>query len=126
MRRFICKLTVALLSICMIGSGFAIPNHAMGANGAEPQMHMAQAVQSYADLAVDPADDCPHATSDHSSDKHGKGAQTCCTACVPATVIPAAPLLNVLRTARAEPLAAYSTVLHGRSIPTEPGIPKHL
>ena len=126
MRGVLQKLLVFVLAMGLIVAGPACP-HAQVAPCGSAASHEANAVQHYADLNVDPADEASSneiapAAHHHNDDLCKK----CCSACVGASLLPAAPLAVATHTASQQMAQLLSASLAARSVPTEPGIPKSL
>ena len=122
MRRVLQKMLVFLIAVGLIVSG-PISSHARTDKSANAMAHEVQAVQHYADLAIDPGEDeCSHAASDATHD--GGLCNKCCAACVGVSLIPTVPVvvwgLSVMR----DSFLVGHDILVARPVPTEPGIPK--
>jgi len=120
------KLLVFVLAMGLIVAGPACPHAQVDPCGSAAS-HEANAVQHYADLNVDPADEASSneiapAAHHHNDDLCKK----CCSACVGASLLPAAPLAVATHTASQQMAQLLSASLAARSVPTEPGIPKSL
>jgi hypothetical protein len=124
MQRVLQKMVAYLLTVGLIVSGPISSQACMGASD-HATAHENHAVQQYADLAIDPAEDeCSHAAPG-TTHSHDDGlCNKCCAACVGASLIPTGPValwgVSVVR----DTLLTRDDILIARPVPTEPGIPK--
>jgi len=126
MRGVLQRLLAFVLAIGLIVAGSACP-HAQVAPCGSAASHEANAVQHYADLNVDPADEgssdeIAPAAHHHNDDLCKK----CCSACVGGSLLPVVPLAVTTSPAGQQIAQGLSASLAARSVPTEPGIPKSL
>ena|SRR5215510_8923303 len=124
MRRTLRKILVLALSA---GLAMSVPalSHAGMAPAAVAVSHEMHDVLHYADLAVEPGDDCLHATPGGGMHHHDDGiCKKCCAACLGASLIPTLPVSAKILSRSRNLIAARAPVLIARDIPTEPGIPK--
>ena len=127
MRGVLNKLLTFVLAAGLIVAGPACPHAQMDPCGSAAS-HETNAVQHYADLNVDPADETSSDETTSAAAHHHDDdlCKKCCSACVGASLMPAAPLAVVTLTASQQVAQVLSVSLAARSVPTEPGIPKSL
>ena len=128
MRRFWHKLTVLVLAVGLTLGGGLLPSNAENKTSAQMSSHEVHTVQHYADLAIEAGDDdCPHhglGTTLHSDDDGL--CKKCCASCFNASLIPNAPATMTQAVVMREMFFPHTKSLVGRSVPTEPDIPKPL
>lgn len=122
MRRVFHIVRVLTIAAALVASGSTLRAQ-MTAPASGAATHEMHHVERYADLAIEPAQDCDHAMPAQNSS--GKAScDDCCSACLTATMIASAPVQLVLNVARGEVLSLTRTTLIGRTVPIDPGIPK--
>src|SRR5512138_1138719 len=96
MRPAVRKFLVLLLAVALAATTPVLSHARMAASHASAS-HEVHVVQHYADLSVDPDDEgCPHATPGGSHDQDNDLCKKCCSVCLGATLIPAAPFATLL------------------------------
>lgn len=126
MRGVLQKLLVFVLAMGLIIAGPACPHAQVDPCGSAAS-HEASAVQHYADLNVDPADEASSNEITPAAHHHNDDlCKKCCSACVGASLLPVVPLAVTTSPASQQIAQGLSASLAARSVPTEPGIPKSL
>ena len=125
MCRALRKILAVALSVGLAVSAPAF-SHAGMAHAADSSSHEMHDVLHYADLAIEPGDDCPrarHGGVNHHDDGFCK---KCCAACLGASLIPSLPLSVEIVSGSRSLTLVRAPILSARDIPTEPRIPKPL
>jgi hypothetical protein len=126
MRHALKKLLALLVAVSLAASTPVLSHARMSASHASAS-HEVHVVQHYADLSVDPDDEgCPNATPGGPHHQDNDLCKRCCSACLGATLIPAAPVATLLLSGPRDVLFTTEDALVARAVPTEPGIPKPL
>ena len=123
MRPALRKILVLVLSAGLTVSAPAL-SHARTGLSSVAASHKSHDLQSYADLAIEPGDGCPHSASGPTHDQDEGLCKKCCAACLGASLIPTIPLAVWALSVARDTLLTRHDVLIARPVPTEPGIPK--
>jgi len=125
MRSALRKMVVLFLAVGLAVSG-PISSHARMNTSAHATTHEDHAVPHYADLAIDPGEECPHAAPGTAHNHDDGLCDKCCAACVGASLLPTVPVAVWGLTLARDTFLTRDDILIARSVPTEPGIPKPL